>query len=227
MIVLFEVVGALFLVVAAVIAIVVYVGVMKASAPEACLREVGPEEMPEAYEAVMAYEEWAEEEGFEFAGTFLLGGVMSALIGVWQQAGEGRFFCPSFIGGRLTYDLVTVFEGDAGLTTASTKAGQLLPCPPGSFMQAFERTTVREQWKKHRAAEEFLVSGGRVRRRSSPVAFEEVFTDSVRRHMAYVRSLRFWPVRAVYWYFVRQNVLKNRSVQQQVESQWLSGAGEM
>jgi hypothetical protein len=46
-------------------------------------------------------------------------------------------------------------------------------------------------------------------------AIEEAIVESTQQQMEYVRSLPLWPLRGTYWFFVRRNILANKSIEDQ------------
>lgn len=215
-------IGALFLVILFAVSASLYRIILQLSKIEKRLRPVSTEDCREEYGDLLEDEPWASEQGFEFVGVYLLSVyVGTTRITAWSQPDKHRFFCVYSIEGKTTWDFVTEFEGDVSLTTGSTKDGQLMPDAPRSFTQVFEGTPVHGLWSEHVKSEEFLMKASGLRQRSRPISFEDSFIGGTKAQVAYIRSLPFWPLLGVYWYFVRRHKLKNRSVEQQFQLGWL------
>ncbi len=164
----------------------------------------------------MKQEEWAKAHGFGFVGFYMIGANSNLFMCAWCNDDSSRFFAAYVLPqGKITYDLVTFFEPEGGLTTASTKDGLFLPFPPGSYTQAFSKRSMDQRWQKHLEAEAYLGRELGAMRSSISSDFEQSFLRAIRRQMLYVRSIRGWYIKAVYWYLIRKSKLANKSIEVQ------------
>lgn len=165
--------------------------------------------------------EWAERNQFRFIG-YHVESCMNSLIAAWQHPSQPTYFCAYVVsdGSRLrnSYDFVTLFDHNAVLTTGTTRDGHMMPPRPGAYVQTFSHVSLDEQWRRHADAERFLTSRGHVGYRSRVPSFVESITTAVHGQVAHVRSLPFWPFRAVYWFAARRSSWHNRTIQEQREA---------
>lgn len=109
----------------------------------------------------------AEAEGFELAGPVLKVGMPfpTALVPMVHRDGQAyaTFFSIRAQNQITTsFDIVTLFEGDGGLTTNSEPAGTCNPAAVGSFRQVFPGANIAQLMAQHRAAIAFLQREGAV-----------------------------------------------------------------
>lgn len=181
---------------------------------EAVLEPAADEDEPEHLR------QWAADNDFNFIGNFTMKiGSSNALISVWRHSERPTFLCQYLVRSGRTVnkalDMVTLFDSDIMLTTASKSDGQLLPIPAGSYYQTFSNISPDDQWNKHVEMENFLMDDGGARLVQLDVTFEESFISAIRRQMQHIRSILLWPCRAPYWYFVRRNLRHNKSIRLQ------------
>jgi len=167
---------------------------------------------------------FTEPNGFEFQGYFALTGV-NGLIAAWQRADRPTFFCHYVLTAgnqlRTSFDFVTLFADEIGLTTGSNRDGHLMPRRPTSFLQTFSDRELEGLWAAHLETEEYLMDHGGARLVAMETSFEEAFESSIRRSAEYVGSLPLWPLRGTYWYFVRRYAWHGLTVRQQRERGWV------
>ena len=198
------------------IAAAAYFSVLALSKAKA--RPARPEAHRAEYAKARQYDDWAQGEGFEWLGGYLIEAGNRIFIGAWQHAEQSVYFCVYCHSLGTAFDLVTYFCDDVTLTTGSSKDGQMLPPHPGAFMQTFPGKSPEELWDRHLLAEAFLSSQMSVTAKPEDRPFDQVFTEAAHRQVAYVRSIPLWPLRAIYWYLVRRSRLAGKSIQDQHEA---------
>lgn len=159
----------------------------------------------------------ARRAGFQHVGCFHLNSVPPGFIGAWCHADRPTYFCLYFIGTNEAYDFVTIFQDDIGLTTGSHSGGSMFPNPPGEYKQILPGLGLDRLWARHLESEDYLVQQGRIELAPSIEPFEEIFVRSIRKEMAYIRSISLWPFRALYWYAIGGRKRRNRTIRQQHE----------
>ncbi|MHC4757024.1 MAG: hypothetical protein ACYTE8_00045 [Planctomycetota bacterium] len=157
---------------------------------------------------------WAVSNGFEFTGNFRFGVVY---ISGWEHARRPSFFCEYRIQEKSFFDMVTIFANDTGLTTASSKDGQLSPKPPGAYHQTFSGLSLEQLWEKHVEAENDLVEKGGAALPDVMLSFEDEITGSVHKQFEYHKSISLYHFRVPWWYFFRRGRRHNKSIQKQHE----------
>jgi hypothetical protein len=164
--------------------------------------------------------QWAADNDFNFIGNFTMKvGSSNALISAWRHSQRPTFFCQYVIRSGRTVnqalDMVTLFDSDIMLTTASKSDGQLMPIPVGCYLQTFSNVSPDDQWHKHVEMENFLMDEGGARFVQLDVTFEDSLTNTIRKQIECIRSIPLWPCWAPYWFFVRKNLRHNKSVRLQ------------
>jgi hypothetical protein len=95
------------------------------------------------------------------------------------------------------------------MTTASTKDTFTLPQPPGACVQAFPGADLDGLWSRHVASREaFVRVFGEPQHHGED--FESLVLGALKRQAEYVRSLRLWPFRGPWWFFVGRDRKKDR-----------------
>jgi hypothetical protein len=163
----------------------------------------------------MSKDEWARANGFQFTGFYRVGASSNIFMCIWTNDDASRFFAVYVLPQKTTSDIVTIFDAEGGLTTASTKDGLFFPFPPGSYSQAFSNISMDLRWRKHLESEKFLEYEIGAIRATSPRDFEQTFLRAIRRQMLHIRSIRLWYIKAVYWYLIRRFRLANKSIEEQ------------
>ncbi len=160
---------------------------------------------------------WATAHGFAFAGYYRAqsGGRML----VWERSGRAELLVMYRIGEAHHYDLVTSYEGNRALTTASARG--LFPIRPGAYTQYFPQRTFDQRWELHCQADEYLRTAGRLALAGIVPEFGDDFVRSNRRSAIWVRMQPLWHARVPYWFFVRRFVRCNVTVAEQHRRGWV------
>lgn len=169
-----------------------------------------------------AENEWAKSNGFEYVGSYRMrAGVANAEIWAWRRTDRPTFLCKYMVragnASKTSYDLMTEFADEVSITTCNTKDGSSMPLVPGAYMQSFSPIDFDGRWQKHIEAENYLMDYGGARLEMNDTPFEQAFIDAIRRQTDYIRTLPLWPVRGMYWFFIRKHLLHNKSLQTQHE----------
>lgn len=119
----------------------------------------------------------AEAEGFVLAGPVLKVGMPFATALVPMVHRDGHAYATFFTiqagkSSKTSFDIVTLFDGDAGLTTNTDPAGACNPASPGSFRQVFPEADIAQLMAHHRASVAWLQREGAVAAQHTPDAFE-------------------------------------------------------
>ena len=153
-----------------------------------------------------------ESKGFKFQGAYQW---HTLRIGVWEQTAASppqRLFSFHLSKMGATPEFITKFSDDASLTTSKTKAAFMFPRRYGSFLQSFPKASIAQLWDLHIRGEEHLLSVASIRVEECRLSWLASFPRSILRQMDCVKSIRLWPVRGIYWFFVKRFLMLNRPV---------------
>ena len=164
--------------------------------------------------------EWAGENDFAFVGNYALTvGVADLSMSIWRRSDRPTFFCSYLVqsGGsrQNSYDFVTLFEDDIMLTTNNKSDSQMLPQPPGYYSQSFSRVSLDGQWNRHLEMENYLMDTGGAILVQNDKPFEDCFVNAIQRQVEFVQSQSLWPLRSIYWFYIRRHKRHNLSIQDQ------------
>jgi hypothetical protein len=187
------------------------------------------DKLPALVNATAALDAEMQPLGFRFDGYYLETSFRMAVAG-WQHSTIPATYMALYVTGAqksTVVDLVTVLDGDIGLTTCNARDGVLVPPAPGRFVQCFLKSTGRQRWEMHRAAVEYLCkTGGACRATSSPT-FPESFVAGVRRQARHVWRSGRWLYMGPYWFFVRRARWANVTIEQQHQRGWIRLPAEL
>lgn len=109
-------------------------------------------------------------------------------------------------------DFVTIYNDIISITTSSTKDAIMLPRPPKSYMQAFANLTTDDLHLKHLDARLKIENHESVLPpKDKPELFNEI-KKSLVSQARFIMSLPLWKFHGIYWFFIRGNIMANKSV---------------
>ena len=160
-----------------------------------------------------AVHQWAENNDFTFIKAFQFA---IYHVATWKYNRKPTFLClhtnPAW-----SIELITVFENNIILCTASSSNWQDSPHFFGYYLQTFSNISIDELWLRHTEMEDYLMETGKVKLSKSEIIIED-FLNSYRKNQTdHVRSFAGWPVRALYWSFIRKHAWHNKSIKDQHE----------
>jgi|GEM_PF-6632073 len=98
-----------------------------------------------------------------------------------QERIYGTIYKTDTIPPRISFDMISIFEGDrGGITSGVLAEGASMPIP-GSLKQVFPRDDVRSVFEKHRQALLYLKGRGILCKPVNPQSFEREFRSSILR----------------------------------------------
>lgn len=165
-------------------------------------------------------DQWAGENEFGFVGNFSIKvGIVETTMAIWRRADRPSFFCRYTVQAgnntQTSYDFVTIFDGDIMLTTNNKADSQMLPQPPGYYAQSLSLTSLDDQWYQHVEMENYLMDAGGALLVQFDKPFENCLVDVIRKQVAYVQSIPGWPLRGIYWFYVRRKIRYNLTIKDQ------------
>lgn len=195
----------------AVIVVIVYALVLKASNPESMLRPLPAGLTPFEQQTISGHREWLAYYNLQFLTCFQYSTIR---VAVFQQQGMQRFLSLYFHQ-KLSYSIETYFDDLTSLDTSTSGSVGMFPARPGNYKQSCPGARVDEAWRRHLEAEDYLMKKFGFQFRPLSQSYEQTLMNVMRLQMQHVRSLRFWPFRAIYWYHVNRSRMANKSIQQQ------------
>lgn len=159
---------------------------------------------------------WAEANDFEpdLLGDF--NGTAKLRVAVWKNSYKKTFLSSMTAETKIVNEFVTMLSNDSELTTTNAKDAQLFPPRPGNYKQTFSGITdLGELHRKHEEALVYLVEkkGLAIAEQWKPT--DQLIEEGVRKEIAYVKSLFLWQLRGTWWFFVRQNMMNNKTIAEQ------------
>lgn len=187
--------------------------VRRMSEPENMFQSLPSPLDPLKQQIMVSYGEWLAANDFVHVATFRFGAVRSV---TFQQRNTSRFFS-FYFHQRLTFSIETYFDDDdcGCLDTATSGNIGMFPQRPHQYQQSFPNATQDEAWKRHLEGESYLLERFGIKCRSLTMPYEQVLLKAMRLRMKFVRSIPFYPFRALYWYAVSRFRMRNRSIQHQ------------
>lgn len=177
---------------------------------------VEPGDCPVEFERANRVRSRVEPLGFEWDGAHLFIASEPVFVGVWRHRADRTWFVLYIGGSHASFEFVTMFEPNpvtTMLSTSNTKDALLLPQPPGRLVAAFARSSVEDLWLRHRATcEALMAEHGIVRSDIEHASPTDLIRDAVFEQVRYVRSLPLWPMRGLWWFLVRRNLLAGRPI---------------
>lgn len=200
--------------------------VQRMSEPERWMGPAGTDLSQAASQAMEDHQAWAQRHGFEWVDSYAIQ-VLSAsttYILVWRHSTEAIMFAvwlaETGTRARMCCELGTGFiEGDGvSLSTVNDRGGLALPFAPGQYVQCFPGRSLDELLEKHRAGMEELAErlGTDLERAESEPPIFDSLCEQMRRRFRYVRSLRLWRLRLLWWSLWRPWVLAKYSIEEQI-----------
>jgi hypothetical protein len=169
-------------------------------------------------DSISATGRWAAGSSFSPYGFFRT--PSGALIALWTRQADATHLGHYIIQRQSYFDFVTLFDNKIGLTTGSTPGAQLFPKWPGSYSQSFSSKSLDQQYALHHRAVDYLKGNG-ARMRTDAVNTRAHFDLSIQKQLAWVKTYRFWPVRAIYWFWIKRFLRHNVAVEEQVRRGWV------
>lgn len=174
----------------------------------------GPSRLAESPE-YRDWADWARDHGFapdimaDFSGAE---GGQIITVGVWRNRASKTYLATYATPMKVTSEFITMLEKDAALTTTNSKDSLTLPNAPGRYIQAFDGASLDEIVQSHHQGLEWIRQQKGLTPIERPETTDRLILDSVRRQMAYIKTLLCWKHRGAWWYLVRRARLNNKSI---------------
>ena len=160
---------------------------------------------------------WAQANEFVFLNFYesKIGGTIISMA-VWRRPDRPTFMVEYFAKSGLqrarVIDFETEFAEGISLTTANSIDAQLTPKPPGDYNQSFSNIDLDDQWAIHIEMENYLMDEGQAALVNLDKDIEDALIESVKKEAAFVRTIKFWPFRIAWWYFVTKKMRHNMTI---------------
>ncbi len=156
-----------------------------------------------------------DSKGFQFTRAYVFHNTRFALWTLPDGAPPSRHFALLRASTTKCFEFQTDFSDEQSLTTGMNTSSGLFPRPWGVFAQSFPRSSVQQLWASHLEGERFLTEHARLKAQPCRLPPEERYRNGVVTLLNYVASLPLWPLRGVYWYFVKRFLTHNRPIWEQ------------
>ncbi|HSY19974.1 MAG TPA: hypothetical protein VK815_16640 [Candidatus Acidoferrales bacterium] len=193
------------------IVVQVYFLVRKMSEPEKMLKPIEGGLSANRERFVESQKTWLDSNELQRLTSFQFGAIQSV---VFQQKGAQRFFIFHFHQ-KNTFEIESRFSEDSHLETSNSGSSGMFPARPKVYKQSFPGMTPEQLWQRHLEGEAYAMGKFSIAWHPLNQPYEQILINSLRMTMNYVRSIPFYPFRALYWYFVTRNLVNNRTIQQQ------------
>lgn len=154
---------------------------------------------------------------------------------VWKQKNLHRYICVHvakagyWMPTKVGIDITSLYGDSHSITTVGSDSGPMFPPAPGIYKQIFKSKHIGKLWDWHQETEKLLEPAiPAPRNRTDKRPFQEVLTKHTREDATHIRTIRFWPLKIPWWYFVnrRRNFNKTAIEQMSPEEKESLGLGE-
>lgn len=192
-----------------VVAAQVYVLVRRMSKPEKMMQPLSGL-TPDQEQLLTAFRDWLAARQFGYLTSFKFGAITTV---AFQEQNTQRFFC-FYFHQRVTFCMQSRFDDLALLETSNSGSLGMFPPRPNCYPQSLPGADADQLWQRHMEAESYLIQRFGIQWRPLSGSYQENVLTSMRASMAYVRSIPFYPFRALYWYAVSRRKLASQSIEQ-------------
>lgn len=191
----------------------VYLLVRRMSNPEKMLQKLTGPLGPRKESALLQFKDWLQANHFHQIDTHRFGAIETI---TFQQEETQRFFSIYFHT-RVTFGIETYFDDQncTCLDTSMSGSAGMFPTRPHQYQQSFPNASLEDAWQRHLKAEEVLIQKFNLRRVPLTLPYDQLLMKAIRLRMQHVRSIPFYPFRALYWYAISRKSVANRSIEQQ------------
>ena len=160
---------------------------------------------------------WAQGQGMDLVGLFLVRAVVPNVIVVWRCRHHHSYFCMYLVQNKRYFDFVSIIDEQRGatLTTSGTKDVFAVPRSTGSFAQSFHGAAPDELQSQHRRAMQYLMSIKRMRFSQGTMPFPQLLEVAIRQQVNEVCRIPLYWLRAAWWFFVTRNQMNGKTIEQQ------------
>lgn len=154
---------------------------------------------------------------FERIDAFYLKIIPDTVVFIYKHRFEPIFLCDYHLGSQRSFDFITYFENDIGLTTTTSVSGGLSPRPAGEFLQVVEGHPMEVLLNEHTKGVYYLKYQG-VNSIDIPIhIYRQKFMEDLFKSAKSMRSYSMWPMRLVYWTIVKRGKIHKRPIEEQLK----------
>ena len=156
---------------------------------------------------------WAQRNDFEHVGYFKLS---TYFFSAWQHTQRPTFLC-HYVLPKNAIEFITVFDDNITFSTVSNASWHDSPQFPGYYVQTFSQKEPQPLWHQHIQMENYLMDVGKAELVHLDLTCQDCLNYYLGKQTSFIRSIPLWPIRALYWAFVRKNKWHNKSIKTQHE----------
>ncbi len=160
---------------------------------------------------------WAATRGFAPVGIVDFFGILGrarTTTGLWRSTQHKTLLISYLHRNQRIYEFVSALEEGKRLCSSNNVNALSFPDPPWVYIQAFSNTTLDELFEKHCEGLAYLRDRKGLSAIDRPDLTQEFMCESLRRRAEHIRTLFLWQLRGPYWFFIRKQLQKNRSIAQ-------------
>jgi hypothetical protein len=191
----------------------VYFLVQRMSEPENMMHSLPGGLSADQQQKLSMYQDWLNANDLQHLISFQFGSIR---VATYQQKNAQRFFS-FYFHKTMTVSIETYFDDTnyTCLDTSTSGSVGMFPQRPDQYQQSFPNASADEAWRRHLEAETYLMEKFGLKWKALTMPYQQVLLQAMRQRMQFIRSIPFYPFRALYWYAVMRSRMANRSIQQQ------------
>ncbi|MGF1578801.1 MAG: hypothetical protein ACFCD0_05515 [Gemmataceae bacterium] len=167
-------------------------------------------------------DDWAFRNGYDFDSYyhFQCQRGLKAKLAAWYNPDTKAGLLLAHIGPLVIFEFASYYEDGTEVNTSDHGDSLMLPPAPGVYNEAFPKATLDELHWRHFESRAFLEEVFELPHARSQTMLTSL-EESTYSHASYVKTIPFWWLRSLYWYFIRRPALKNKSIAAQLgEPDW-------
>lgn len=156
---------------------------------------------------------WLNSANIECMNSYDFGSIK---FSTWRFLSEKKYLIIYLVKGSLKFDIITLFSGSTSLTTSDSNNSQVFPLLKGDYKECGQCSKLSNIYEQHEISLNYLKSFLNCEVEQGPVDFESNLIESISNSMHYVRSIKFWWIKTLYWFFIRKRRYTGKTIEEQI-----------
>ncbi len=168
---------------------------------------------------------WTFEEAFAFADNHgCVPDVLMELespvpdatttIGIWRTPSPGTYFTCMVSKEATIHEFVTYFDQEGSMDTTGSIHSEFFPTKKGNFRQVFNNAPIEVLAQRHAEGIAYLKEAFSLQPKAPGRPTDELLQEALINEVKHIKSIKLWPVRAIYWYLIRRHIMNNKTIEQ-------------